>query len=67
MPPSRPVFAAIFATAVGCSSKTPFPAGLGPLENNKASWPADGEETLSTRFGEESEKDDGYHWGHART
>lgn len=67
MPPSRPVFAFVIAATVGCSSKTAFPAGLSPLEDNKASWPADGEETLSTRFGEESDKDDGYHWGHART
>ena len=49
-----------------CSSKTPFPAGLGPLEASTASWPADGEESLSTNFGEETEEDDGYHWGHAR-
>ena len=52
--------------AVGCGSKTPFPEGLAPLENNKASWPAEGNEVIETAFGTEDEKDDGYTWGHAR-
>lgn len=59
------IAAAVLATA--CTSKTPFPAGLSPLEDNRADWPDDERaEQISTRFGEETEADDGYHWGHAR-
>lgn len=56
--------AALFA--VGCGGKTAFPPGLAPLENNKASWPSEGSETIEKAFGEEESKDDGYVWGHAR-
>lgn len=51
---------------VGCKSKTPFPEGLAPLEDNKAAWPSEGNETIETKLGTEEDKDDGYTWGHAR-
>jgi len=66
MPRAHRLPAIALVALVGCTTKTPFPAGLGPLEDNKADWPDEGEETISTRFGEEAEKDDGYNWGHAR-
>ena len=56
----------MLAWLVGCgSSKTPFPPGLAPLEDNRAEWPAEGAETLSLRLGE-SDDDGGYTWGHGR-
>ncbi len=56
---------------VGCNRdvKTPFPAGLEPLEANRASFP-DGEgypEALSCREGEDEEEDIGtYTWVHCK-
>jgi len=51
---------------LGCKSKTPFPEGLAPLEDNRATWPADGSESIQTKLGTEAETDGGYTWGHAR-
>lgn len=57
---------------IGCNRdiKTPFPAGLEPLEDNKASWPSGSgyPEELSCKSGTAEEADLGeYTWVHCKT
>lgn len=64
----RPLTYGLLAVILGtaCGGKIPFPEGLAPLESNRADWPTEGQERISTAFGTEEERDDGYTWGHAR-
>jgi hypothetical protein len=56
------LLAVLSACFGGGDDETVFPAGLEPLEANKAEFPADGSETLALASGEGEEWD----WTHAR-
>jgi len=63
---------AVAGLAFGCNQdiKTPFPAGLEPLEKNKASYPSGGghPEELSCKSGFSEDADFGeYTWVHCKT
>jgi len=62
----------VAGVAFGCNQdiKTPFPAGLGPLEANKASYPSGSNypEQLSCKSGMDEEEEFGeYTWVHCKT
>ena len=68
----RPLWICVAGALIGCNQdiKTPFPEGLEPLEENKASWPSGGgyPETLSCTSGFDEDADVGeYTWVHCKT
>lgn len=68
----RPALVCTIVALVGCNQdiKTPFPEGLEPLENNRASWPSGSgyPEELSCKSGTAEDADVGeYTWVHCKT